>query len=211
MGAGTRLNQVKSRFGLGQPIDTYGEPCPHAKPTTHTNSKETVDALSYKDIIDAQASIFWKQAIDEAVQDGNLRALAGAADDLGVLRSYYTNGELSLVLKGTTREGKTIRVTLLPNLTEAIMAEEGPVQVKLINPATGEAYGFYKDLHNVKYLDIHTPKEMMNNFQADREVIVKMKQLPTWEFVNQIKGKASKLMKFKEIKFKGNPSVPQRR
>jgi len=32
MGAGTRENQFKRRFGQGKPIDTYGIPCIHAKP-----------------------------------------------------------------------------------------------------------------------------------------------------------------------------------
>ncbi|MBO3804028.1 MAG: hypothetical protein JTT11_09215 [Candidatus Brockarchaeota archaeon] len=34
MGAGTRVKQYQRRFGLGQPVDTYGEPCPHAKAAT---------------------------------------------------------------------------------------------------------------------------------------------------------------------------------
>jgi len=129
------------RFGLGQPVDTYGEPCPHVKAATQV--KETVEALSNKDIIEAQALIFWKQAISEAVQDGNLKALADVADDLGTLRSYYENVDLSLVLKGTTSEGKNMRVTIPPNLTDAMMVREGPVQAEIINLATGETYSFY--------------------------------------------------------------------
>ena len=31
MGEGSRVAQMRNRFGLGQPVDTYGEPCPHAK------------------------------------------------------------------------------------------------------------------------------------------------------------------------------------
>jgi len=43
MGSGTRVKQYERRFGLGQPVDTYGEPCPHVKAATQV--KETAEAL----------------------------------------------------------------------------------------------------------------------------------------------------------------------
>lgn len=154
--------------------------------------KETAEAQRERDITE----ILCKQVIDEAVQDGNLKALAGVAEDLGDLRSYYENGELSLVLDGKTVEGKTTRVKLPPHLIEAIIAEEGPMQVQLINPATGDTYSFYKDFHKVEQPDIDIPKDIMANLHAHEDIIVKMKQQPTWEFLNQIGGRASEVIKF---------------
>jgi len=150
MGAGTRENQFKKRFGLGQPIDTYGIPCIHTNPVSPANGKERAEAISYEDTVDVQSSIFWKQAIKEAVQDGNLKALAEAAGDMGDLKDYYENGTLSLVLKGKTMEGENLRVTIPPDLIKSIMAKEGPIQVEITDPATGQSYIFYRDLHDVK-------------------------------------------------------------
>jgi len=194
MGDGARRAQMENRFGLGQPVDTYGEPCPHVKAATQIN--ESVKAQSNEDIIKSQAQIFWKQAIKEAVQDSNLKALAGAAEDMGDLKSYYENGEMSLVLKGMTAEEKNLRVTIRPNLIKAIMAEEGPIQVAIIDTATSETYGFYKDLHDVKNPSIEIPKDMVNDFQSHQEVVVKIKPLTVWDFLGQLEGKASEVIKF---------------
>jgi len=198
MGDGTRVAQMENRFGLGQPVDTYGEPCPHVKAATQV--KETVKALDNKDINEAQAQILWKQAIKEAVQDSNLKALAGAVGDMGDLKSYYEDGEPNLVLKGRTgkpTEGyNNIRVALPHNLIETIMAEEGPVQVELTNPISKETYSFYKDFHRVEEPDIDMPTKVVGDFQVHQDVIVKMRGLPIWEFVNQVEGKASGIVKF---------------
>jgi len=185
---------MKRRFGQGQPVDTYGEPCPHVMAATQV--KEIVEALSNKDIIEAQAQIFWKKAIDEAVQDSNLKALAGASEDMGDLKSYYENGTPSLVLKGTTREGKNLRVIIPPDLIKAIMAEEGPIQVEITDPTTGQSYIFYRDLHDVKEPAINMPKDMIYNFQAHQEVVAKIKPLPVWDFLGQLEGKAPEAIRF---------------
>jgi len=194
MGGGTRRGQMERRFGQGQPVDTYGEPCPHVKAATQV--KEAVEALGNKDIIDEQSFIFWRQAIKEAVQDSNLKALTGAAEDMGDLKGYYENGTPSLVLKGTTTEGKNLRVTIPPNLIKAIMAEEGPIQVEITDLATGQAYSFYRDLHDVKEQIIDIPKDMTNNFQAHQEVVANIKPLPVWDFLGQLEGKASEVIRF---------------
>jgi len=196
MGAGTRVKQYEMRFGLGQSVDTYGEPCSHAEPSIPTNGREKAEALNYIDIIDVQSSIFWKQAIYEAIQDSNLKELAAVADDLGNLKSYYENEELSLVLMDSTVGGKNMRVTIPPFLTNAMIVGEGPTQVKIINPVTGKAYSFYKVFHNVKDPNIDIPREMTSCFPAGQKAVVMMKQLPIWDFVNQIKGKTSGDIKF---------------
>jgi len=189
-----RVKQFQRRFGLGQPIDTYGIPCIHANQIT-PNGKERDEALSYKDIVDAQSSIFWKQAIKEAVQDSNLKALAGAADELGDLKSYYENGTPSLVLKGKTTEGENLRVTIPPDLIKSIMAKEGPIQVEITDPATGQSYIFYRDLHDVKEPVIYIPKDMTNNFQVDQEIVAKIKPLPVWDFLDELEGKTSEVIR----------------
>jgi len=147
--------------------------------------------------MDAEEFI-WRQAMCEAVQDSNLEALAQNAEDLGELKSYYEGGELGLILKGRTiraMEGHNIRASLRidfpPSLIEAILTEEGPVQVEMINPITGKIYSFYKDFHKVEDPDIDLPFDIMNDFQVGNEVVLKLKRLPAWEFMNQIKGDAS--------------------
>lgn len=115
---------------------------------------------------------------------------------MGDLKSYYENEELSLVLKGTTLKGKNIRVKLPLNLTEMFMTEGEPMQVDIINPVTGKTFSFYKEFHKVEQLDIDIPTKIMENFQANKEVIVKMKQLLIWDFVNQMEGKTSDVIKF---------------
>ena len=42
MGDGSRRAQMENRFGQGQPVDTYGEPCPHVKAN---QVKEEVEAV----------------------------------------------------------------------------------------------------------------------------------------------------------------------
>jgi len=42
------------------------------------------------------------------------------------------------------------------------------------------------------------PKEMTDSFQAGQEVVVKMKQLPILDFLSQIDGKASEVIKFRK-------------
>ena len=141
----------------------------------------------------------WRQAINEAIQDSKLEEIAQMAEDLGELESYYKSGELSLILRGITlraTEGHNIRIQLPPSLIETIMAEEGPVQVELIDSVTGETYSFYRDFHKVEQPDIDIPFKIMKNFQADQEVIVKMRKLPVWEFANSIEGDASGIIKF---------------
>ncbi|MGQ9515542.1 MAG: hypothetical protein ACUVTL_10960 [Thermoproteota archaeon] len=116
------------------------------------------------------------------------------AEDLGELESYYKSDEMSLILKGKTMratEGHNIRVGLPSSLIEAIIAEEGPMQVELINSTTEGIYSFYKDFHKVKHLDINIPFEIMQNFQAGQDLVVKMRRLPLWEFANSIEGHAS--------------------
>ena len=197
---------MERRFGQGQPVDTYGEPCPYVR--TATQVKEVVESIGNKNINEAQAQIFWKQAIKEAVQDGNLKALAGAAGDMGDLKGYYENGTPSLVLKGKIIEGKNLRVAIPPDLIKAIMAKEGPNQVEVIDPATGQSYILYRDLYNVKEPVIHIPKDMTNNFQIHQEVVAKIKSLPVWDFLGQLEGKTSEVLEFKEIKYNGDPLAP---
>jgi len=195
MGAGTRENQVKKRFGQGKPIDTYGIQCIHSKSISPANEKERAEVLSYKDTVASQSSIFWKQAITEAVQDSNLKVLVGTAEDMGDLKSYYENGTPSLVLMGKTTEGENLRVAIPPDIIKAIMAKEGPIQVEITDPATGQSYIFYKDLHDVKEPVIYIPKDMTNNFQLNQEVVVKIKPLPVWDFLGQLEGKVSEAIR----------------
>jgi len=209
MGDGARRAQMENRFGLGQPVDTYGVPCPHVRAATQV--KEPVEAPS-KGINEAQVQIFWKQAIKEAVQDSNLKALAGAARDMGDLKSYYENGTPSLVLKGKTTEGENLRVTIPPNLIKAIMAKEGPIHVEITDPATGQSYSFYRDLHDVKGPVIYIPKDMTNHFQVDQKVVAKIKPLSVWDFVNQLEGKASEVVRLNKdgvmVADLGNKEIP---
>ena len=160
-----------------------------------TGTKEAGLNLTY---IDTEEFI-WRQAINQAVQDGKLEALAQITEDLGELMNYYQNGELSLALRGKTvraTEGHNIRVQLPPSLIDAMMADEGPVQVELIDSATRETYSFYRDFHKVEQPDIDIPFKIMQNFQADQEVIVKIRNLPVWEFANSVEGDASGIIKF---------------
>lgn len=201
MGAGTRKKQYEDRFGLGQPVDTFGMPCPHAEPTIHAKGKGRVEALSYKDIIDEQSTIFWKQAIAEAIQDSSLKALAGVADSLRELKRYYENGELSLIMRGkTAKSGKwhkiRMRITLPSNLTEAIMGEESPIKVELNNLKIHKTYNFYKVFHKVEQPFIDVPPEKIRSFQVGQDVMVKIRKLPIWEFVNSIEGDKSWKVKF---------------
>ena len=202
MGAGARKNQFKDRFGVGQPVDMFGMPCSHAEPTIHTKGKERVEVQSYDDIRDAQSYIFWKQAINEAIQDSNLKALAEVADDLGDLKGYYENGDLGLIMRGkTAKSGKwrkiRMRVTLPVSLTEAIIGEESPIKVELDNLQTHKAYSFYKVFRKVEQPFIDVPPEI-RGFQVGQYVMVKIRALPIWEFVNGIKGEESWRVKFDE-------------
>jgi len=203
MGAGTRRAQVESRFGLGQSVDTFGMPCPRAEPTIHTKGKERVEAISYEDIRDAQSYIFWRQAINEAIQDSILKALEEVTDDLGDLKGYYEKGELSLILRGkTAKSGKwrkiRMRVTLPASLAEAILGEESPINVELNNLQTHKTYNFYKVYRKVEQPFIDVPPEKIRGFQVGQYVMVKIRTLPIWEFVNGIKGDKSWRVKFDE-------------
>jgi hypothetical protein len=174
----------KVKSGLAEALDEI-----------RTGAKEAGQNLAYVDT----EEFIWRQALNEAIQDSNLGAIAQMAEDLGELGSYYKSGEISLILKGkTTRatEGHNISVGLPPSLIEAIIAEEGPVQVELINSATGEIYSFYKDFHKVGQPDIDIPSEIMRNFQAGQDVVVKMRRLPIWEFANSIEGDALGIVRF---------------
>jgi len=160
-----------------------------------TGTKEAGQNLAY---INTEEFI-WRQAMYEAIQDSNLGAIAQMADDLGELESYYKNDGMSLILKGTTwkaTEGHNIRVDLPANLIEATIAEEGPMQVELTNLKTGKTYSFYKAFHKVERPDIEIPSEIMQNFQAGQDVIVKIRTLPIWEFINSIEGDESWMVKF---------------
>jgi|GEM_PF-6113465 len=52
MGAGTRVKQYEDRFGLGQPVDTYGTPCPHVKAAKQ--AKEITEAIFRGKVIKGQ-------------------------------------------------------------------------------------------------------------------------------------------------------------
>ena len=52
MGDGARRAQMENRFGLGQPVDTYGEPCPHVRAATQV--KEAVETLFKRKVIKGQ-------------------------------------------------------------------------------------------------------------------------------------------------------------
>lgn len=197
MGAGTRQKQYEDRFGLGQPVDTFGMPCPHSGPT---KDKERVEALSYEDIRDKQSYIIWKQAINEAVQDSNLKALAEVADGLGDQKGHYEKGELNLILGGkAVKSGKwrkiRMRVLLPASLLETIIGEKSPIKVELDNLQTHKTYNFYKVFHKVKKPFIDIPPEI-RGFQVGQYVMVKIRTLPIWEFVNGIKGEESWMVKF---------------
>jgi len=199
MGAGARKNQFKDRFGVGQPVDTFGIPCSHSGPTIQTKGKERVEALSYEDIRDAQSYIFWKQAINETIQDSTLKALAEVADlDL---KGYYEKGDLSLILRGkAVKSGKwrkiRMRVLLPASLLETIIGEKSPIKVELNNLQAHETFSFYKVFHKVKKPFIDIPPEKIRGFQVGQYVMVKIRTLPIWEFVNGIKGDESWRVKF---------------
>ena len=168
------------------------------------NRKEVAERPVYVDVKET----IWRQAINQAVQDSNLEALLKNYEDLGKLKSYYQNDELSLILKGKTKEGRNIALELPTSLIDAMIAEEGPLQVQLIDPTIVQKYDFYKDFHKTERTFIYVPDYIMDKFQAHREVIVKIEQLPIWYFVSKIEGKASEVIKFKEIKYNDNPSIP---
>jgi hypothetical protein len=109
---------------------------------------------------------------------------------MGDLKDYYEDGEPSLVLMGKTTKGEILRVTIPLDLIKAIMAKEGPIQVEITDPATGQSYSFYRGLHDMKEPVIYIPKDMTNDFRLNQEVAAKIKPLPIWDFVNQLEGKA---------------------
>ncbi|MGQ9515301.1 MAG: hypothetical protein ACUVTL_09710 [Thermoproteota archaeon] len=71
------------------------------------------------------------------------------------------------------------------------MGEESPIEVELNNLQTCKTYSFYKVFHKVERPFIDIQSEKIRSFQVDQEVIVKIRAIPIWEFINSIEGNES--------------------
>jgi len=132
---------MENRFGLGQPVDTYGEPCPHVKAATQV--KEEVEAL----------------------------------------------------FKGKAIKGQNLRVELPNSFVEKMIEQNGVAQVELTNPITGDVYNFYKVLRSVDNPEVNIPTKIMDKFEPGQEIILKIKPLPLSKFIEQLRDKASEIVR----------------